>query len=205
MNMIRLYDKNNDLKKIAQIVAVLNDGGVIIYPTDTTYALGCHALKERAVERICKIKKIDPKKHPLSIVCHDLSEISRYARVETFVYKSLKRNLPGLFTFILPASKNLPKVFRNGSEREVGIKIQSRSLLNELFESLGAPLMTASLPIDEQEEPEYLTNAELIEERFGDRVDIVIDGGEGTLGESTIVSYLEEEPQIIRQGLGILQ
>ncbi len=203
--MIRLYDKNNDPRKIAEIISVLNDGGVIIYPTDTTYALGCHALKERAVERICKIKKIDPKKHPLSIVCHDLSEVAHYARVETSVYKILKRNLPGFFTFILPASKTLPRVFRNGSDKEVGIKILNRPLLNELLKTLDAPLMTASLPINELDEMDYFTNVELIEERFGDLVDIVIDGGEGFWGESTIVKCLDEEPQIIRQGLGILQ
>lgn len=201
--MIRLYDKNNNPQRLEEIVRILNDGGIIIYPTDTIYALGCHALKERAVERICKIKMIDPKKYPLSIVCRDLSEISHYAKVDNEVYKILRQNLPGNFTFILPAAKSLPKVFRNRNDKEVGIKIIQRPLVNSLLEVLNAPLMTASLPIEE-DELEYLTNPELIEEKFGHNVDIIIDGGEGILGESTIVNCLNEKPEIIRQGLGEL-
>ena len=201
--MIRLYDKNNSPQRLEEIVRILNDGGIIIYPTDTTYALGCHALKERAVERICKIKMIDPKKHPLSIVCRDLSEISHYAKVDNDTYKILRQNLPGNFTFILPAAKSLPKVFRNRNEKEVGIKIIQRPLVNSFLEVLNAPLMTASLPIGD-DEMEYLTNPELIEEKFGSSVDIIIDGGEGMLGESTIVNCLDEKPEIIRQGLGEL-
>ena len=146
---------------------------------------------------------IDSKKHPLSIVCRDLSEISHYAKVDNDTYKILRQNLPGNFTFILPAAKSLPKVFRNRNEKEVGIKIIQRPLVNSLLEVLNAPLMTASLPIGD-DEMEYLTNPELIEEKFGSSVDIIIDGGEGMLGESTIVYCLDEKPEIIRQGLGEL-
>lgn len=201
--ILKLYEKNNDPRKIDEVVALLNNGGIIVYPTDTTYALGCHALKERAVEQICKIKQVDPAKHPLSIVCYDMSAISTYARISTPVYKTMKRNLPGAFTFILPALSKLPKIFRSKKGQEVGIRMPEQPIVHELLKALGAPLMTASLP-EEHEETEYRTNPELIEEAYGNRVDLVIDGGEGKLLQSTIVDCTGEAPVITRQGDGIL-
>lgn len=205
--MLRLYTKNNPPDRIARIVQVLNDGGVIIYPTGTTYALGCHALKERAVERICRIKRIDAGEHPLSVICYDLSAISEYAFISTPVFKLMKRNLPGPFTFILKGKNRLPKIFRSRKTGEIGIRMPDSPIVRDILEALDAPLMTASLPLADEAESEYLTNPELIDEAFGSQVDLVIDGGEGALGETTIVNCCDDadEPEVVRQGDGWLQ
>lgn len=200
---LRLYDRNNDFRKIESVVSLLKDGGVMIYPTGTTYALGCHALKERAVERICRIKGIDPARHPLSIVCYDMSAISQYAKIDTTVYKMMKRNLPGDFTFILPGLNSLPKVFRNRKGHEVGIRMPDSAIVREILQYLDAPLMTASMPVGE-DEPEYLTDPELAEERFGGMVDLVVYGGVGVLSQSTIVDCTGDVPEVTRQGAGVL-
>lgn len=205
--MLRLYTKNNPPERIARIVQVLNDGGVIIYPTGTTYALGCHALKERAVERICRIRNIDAAEHPLSVICYDLSAISEYAFISTPVFKLMKRNLPGPFTFILKGKNRLPKIFRTRKTGEIGIRMPDSPIVRDILEALDAPLMTASLPVVEEGADEYATNPELIEETFGSQVDLVVDGGEGTLGTSTIVNCCDDtdEPEVVRQGDGWLQ
>ncbi|EHG24366.1 Sua5/YciO/YrdC/YwlC family protein [Alloprevotella rava F0323] len=202
--MLRLYSSHNDISRLQQIIDVLNDGGVIIYPTDTTYALGCNALKERAVERICRIRNIDLRSHPLSIICYDMGNISEYAHISTPVFKLMKRNLPGPFTFILSGTNRLPKIFRVRRQKEVGIRMPDNPITNQLVEMLGVPLLTASLPVEDMDR-EYATNPELIEEHFGSDVDLVIDGGEGIDGESTIVDCLDEDPKILRQGLGLLK
>ncbi len=204
--MLKLYTKNNPPERLAEIVRMLNDGGVIIYPTGTTYALGCHALKERAVERICRIRQISPSSHPLSVICYDMSAISDYAFISTPVFKLMKRNLPGPFTFILKGKNKLPKIFRSRKTGEIGIRMPDSPIVRELLENLGAPLMTASLPELHPGEPEYQTDPELIEEEFASQVDLVIDGGEGTLGQSTVVDCTaDDEGEIVRQGDGILQ
>lgn len=203
--MIKLYSKNNPPERLAQIVATLRDGGVIIFPTDTTYALGCHALKERAVERICRIRGIDPAEHPLSVICYDMSAISEYARISTPVYKVMKRNLPGPFTFILPGRNVLPKIFRHRKSGEIGIRMPQSNIVRDILQQLDAPLMTTSLPEGEAyDAPEYRTDPELVNETFGPLADLVIDGGMGTLGQSTIVDCLGEEPEVVRQGDGEL-
>ena len=201
--MIKLYNKNNNPEVLQQIVDVLNDGGIIIYPTDTMYAIGCHALKERPIERICKMKGLDPKKHNLSIICHSLSDVSEYAPINNATFKLMKRNLPGPFTFILKADSRLPKIFKN--RKEVGVRIPDNAIVNELCKLLDAPILTTTLPHDEHEDIEYITDPELIEEKFGKEVDIVIDGGIGGTEPSTIVNCLEDEPAIIRQGKGYLE
>lgn len=201
--MIKLYARHNDPRQIDRIVRLLNDGGVIIYPTDTTYALGCHALKERAVERICRIKHVDAKEHPLSIICYDLSHISTYARISTPVFKLMKRNLPGPFTFILPGLNKLPKIFHGRPQHEIGIRMPEQPIVQEILAALDAPLLTASLPM-EGLEPEYSTDPELIDEQFGALVDLVIDGGMGQQASSTIVNCIDDEPVIERQGAGEL-
>lgn len=200
--LLKLYEKNNSPADLKRVVDVLNDGGIIVYPTDTTYAIGCHGLKERAIERICRIKEIDPRKNNLSIVCYDLSAISEYAKVDNAVFKLMKRNLPGAFTFILNGTNKLPKIFRN--RKEVGVRMPDQAIVREIMQWLDAPLMTATLPYDEQDDVEYLTNPELIEEKFGRMVDLVIDGGIGGTEPSTVVDCTGDEPVVVRQGKGWL-
>ncbi len=201
--LLKLYDKNNSPEDLQQVVDILNDGGLIIYPTDTTYAIGCHGLKERAIERICRIKNIDPRKNNLSIICYDLSTISEYAKVENHIFKLMKRNLPGPFTFILAGSNRLPKIFRN--RKEVGIRMPDNDVIREIARLLNAPIMTTTLPHEEDEDVEYMTDPELIDEKFGELVDMVIDCGIGGVELSTVVNCTDGEPEIIRQGKGWLE
>lgn len=200
--LLKLYNKNNAPADLQRVVDVLNDGGILIYPTDTMYAIGCHALKERAVERICRLKGIDPKKNNLSIICYDLSTISEYAKVDNHTFKLMKRNLPGAFTFVLNGTTRLPKIFRN--RKEVGIRMPDHPIIREIARLLDAPIMTTTLPVEEDEEPEYGTHPELIEEKFGDQVDLIIDGGIGNSEPSTVVYCVDGEAEIIRQGAGWL-
>ncbi len=202
--MIKLYSKDNPIERIQKVVDVLNSGGVIIYPTGMTYALGCHALKERAVERICKIKQVNPAAHNLSVVCYDMSSISEYAHISTPIYKLMKRNLPGAFTFILPGKNNLPKIFRKRKSNEIGIQMPDNPILRDILEVLNAPLMTASLPISVDQDLNELIDPELVNEKYESVVDLVIDGGVGQEGASTVVDCLGEDYQIIRQGKGVL-
>lgn len=199
----KLYPKNNDPQVLQQIVDLLNEGGLLILPTDTMYALACHGLKERAIERICQLKEIDPKKNRLSIICYDLSSISEYAKVDNNTFKLMKRNLPGPFTFILPGTTRLPKIFRN--RKEVGIRMPDHPITQAITHLLQAPLMCSTLPLDEDEEPEYATDPELIDEKWGDLVDLVIDGGIGGTETSTVVDCTDGEVSIIRQGLGWIE
>ena len=201
--IIKLYEKNNNPKDLARIVEVLEEGGIIIYPTDTMYAIGCHALKERAVERICRFKGIDPRKHNLSIICYDLSNISEYAKVDNNTFKLMKRNLPGAFTFILNTGSRLPKIFKN--RKEVGIRVPDHAVIREICQLLDAPILTTTLPLEDSEDIEYITTPELIEEKFGGKSDLIIDGGIGDTEPSTVVSCMEGEAAIIRQGKGWLE
>ncbi len=198
--LLKLYDKNNNPADLQRVTDILTNGGLIIYPTDTMYAIGCHGLKERAIERICALKKIDPRKNNLSIICYDLAAISEYAKVDNASFKLMKRNLPGPFTFILNGTTRLPKIFRN--RKEVGIRMPDNPIIREIARQLDAPIMTATLPHDD--DPGYMADPELIEEKFGTIADLVIDGGYGGLEGSTIVDCTGSEPQIIRQGLGWL-
>jgi len=199
---IKLYEKNNNPKDLDRIVQVLEEGGIIIYPTDTMYAIGCHALKERAIERICRFKGIDPRKHNLSIICYDLSNISEYAKIDNNTFKLMKRNLPGAFTFILNTGNRLPKIFKN--RKEVGIRIPDHAIIREICQRLDAPILTTTLPIDDGEDIEYITNPELIEEKFSHEADLIVDGGIGGTEPSTVINCTEGEAEIIRQGKGIL-
>ena len=199
----KFYSKNNDPYAIQHVADILNEGGIIIYPTDTMYAIGCHALKERPIERICKLKNIDPRKHNLSIICYDLSNISEYARVDNTTFKLMKRNLPGPFTFILNADSRLPKIFRN--RKEVGIRVPDNNIIREICKALDAPILTTTLPLRQGEDIEYITDPELIDEKFGEEVDLVIYGGPGGIEPSTVINCCEGDPEIVRQGKGILQ
>ncbi len=199
--IIKLYESNNNPNDIERIVDIINEGGIIIYPTDTMYAMGCHGLKERSIERICKLKNINPKKNNLSIICYDLSTISEYAKVDNATFKLIRRNIPGPFTFILNTNNSLPKIFRN--RKEVGIRLPDNNIIREIAKALDAPIMTTTLPIDEIE-IEYNTNPELMEEKFGSEVDLIIDGGIGGIEPSTIVDCTNGEFEIVRQGKGYL-
>lgn len=201
--LVKLYENNNDPAVMERVKDVLENGGIIIYPTDTMYAIGCHALKERAVEKICRLKGTDPKKNRLAIICYDLSEISRYARMDNASFKLMKKNLPGPFTFILEGSTKLPKIFRN--RKEVGIRMPDHPVIREIAKALGAPIMTASIPYDSEDDPGYATDPGLIDEKWGDMVDMVIDGGEGSLKTSTVVDCTAADFEIVRQGCGTLE
>lgn len=199
--LVKLYPDNPDPRQIRKIAASLREGALVIYPTDTVYAVGCDIFQARAVEQICRMKDQVPSKANLSFICQDLSHISEYARISTPVFKLMKRNTPGPFTFILNGSSSLPKLFKQ--KKTVGIRVPDNGIVRALVEELGNPLMTASLK-SEDGEMEYITDPELIEERFGHWVDWVIDGGAGGIEPSTVVDCTEDTPQIIRQGVGEL-
>ncbi|MDH8702046.1 tRNA threonylcarbamoyl adenosine modification protein (Sua5/YciO/YrdC/YwlC family) [Dysgonomonadaceae bacterium PH5-43] len=199
--MVKLYPENPNQKEVDKIVALLKDGGIIIYPTDTVYAMGCDALNVRAVERICKIKGINPLKTKLSIICSDLSNISDFAKVSNNVFKLMKKNLPGPFTFILNTTNNLPKIYKN--RKEVGIRIPDNNIILTLVRELGNPILTTSVH-DKDEILEYSTDPELINEEYKDIVDLVIDGGYGGLEPSTVIDCTNDNIEIIRQGKGEL-
>jgi len=199
--LIKIYPENPNPKEIDKVVKALQDGGLVIYPTDTVYAIGCDALNVRAVEHICRIKGVNPLKSNLSIICYDLSNLSEYAKVNNTAFKMMKKNLPGPFTFILPTSNELPKIYKN--RKEVGIRIPDNNIVRTLVQALGNPILTMSIR-DEDEVMEYSTDPELIYEKYENEVDIVIDGGYGGLEASTIVDCTQEPYEIIRQGKGQL-
>jgi tRNA threonylcarbamoyl adenosine modification protein (Sua5/YciO/YrdC/YwlC family) len=174
----------------------------VIYPTDTLYAFGCDALNVRAVEKICNLKGINPEKSNLSIICNDLSIISEYAKVDTPTFKLMKRNLPGPFTFILPTTSSLPKIYKK--KKTVGIRVPDNNIIREIVIRLGNPVLSTSI-IDENDEIEYITNPELIHEKWQDFADIVIDGGIGGIEPSTVIDCSTGEHDIIRQGKGELK
>lgn len=199
--MIRIYNENPNSREIEKVVAVLSEGGIVIYPTDTLYGIGCDALNIRAVEKICDMKGINPQKSNLSIICNDLSIISEYAKVSTPVFKLMKRNLPGPFTFILPTTSSLPKIYKQ--KKTVGIRVPDNNIIREIVAQLGNPVLSTSV-IDKEMESEYNTDPELIHEKWGSFADLVIDGGPGGIEGSTVVDCTSGEPVIVRQGKGEL-
>lgn len=199
--LIKIYPENPNPKMINKAIQVLQDGGLVIYPTDTVYAIGCDALNVRAVESICRMKGVNPQKSDLSIICYDLSNISEYAKVSNAAFKLMKKNLPGPFTFILSTSSELPKIYKN--RKEVGIRIPDNVIIRTLVKELGNPILTMSIH-DQDDLIEYTTDPELIHEKYENEVNLVIDGGYGGLEPSTVVSYTGPEPVIIRQGKGVL-
>ena len=198
---IKIYPENPNPKAIDKVISVLRDGGLVIYPTDTVYAIGCDALNVRAVEKICQIKGVNPQKSGLSIICYDLSNLSAYAKVSNSAFKLMKKNLPGPFTFILPTSSELPKIDKN--RREVGIRVPDNNIIRQLVKELGNPILTMSIH-DEDEYIEYSTDPELIAEKYEDVVDVVIDGGMGGTEASTVIDCTSDEFVIVRQGKGEL-
>ncbi len=199
--LIKIYPENPNPREIDKVVNVLRDGGLVIYPTDTVYAIGCDALNVRAVEKICRMKGVNPQKSNLSIICYDLSNISEYAKVSNAAFKLMKRHLPGPFTFILPTSNELPKIYKN--RKEVGIRVPDNNIVRTLTRELGNPILTMSIH-DDDELIEYSTDPELIEEKYESQVDIVIDGGYGGTEASTVVDCTTDDFEIVRQGKGEL-
>lgn len=198
---IKLYPENPDPKKVQKIVDTLRNGGVIIYPTDTVYGMGCDIHNQRAVERICQIKGIKAKKHNFSIICYDLSNIAEYTRaLSTSVFKIMKKALPGPYTFILEANNSVPKIL-NSNKKTIGIRIPDHPIPRLLVKELGQPILTTSIR-DEDDVIEYSTDPELIFEKYENLVDIVIDGGYGNNVASTILDCTNEEIEVIREGLG---
>lgn len=202
--LLRLYPENPNPKYIRQVVDLLEVGGIIIYPTDTVYAMGCDIKANRSIEKIARLKGLNPKNPDLSLIFHDMSQLSEYTVIrDNTIFKLLKRNLPGPFTFIVQANNQIPKMFKN-KKKTVGIRIPDNSIVLELVKELGRPIITTSVH-DQDEVIEYTTDPELIHEKYRDFADLVIDGGFGKNEASTIVDCTEAEPVIIRQGLGILE
>lgn len=200
--LVNVHPANPQERIVKQIADCLKDGGVIIYPTDTVYGLGCDIFQPKAVERICSIKGIDPEKANLSFVCSDLSDLSKYTRsITTPQYRFLKQYIPGPFTFILPASKEVPKILKS-KRNTIGLRVPDHKITHAIAAALGHPILSSSLPGDMVEE---YTDPELIHAKFGKLVDMVIDGGIGGMEYSTIVDMTEEQPEIIRQGLGVVE
>ncbi len=199
----RLYEKGNRPAELERICSLLRDGALLIYPTDTLYAIGCSALAVRAVERICALKGVDPRKNNLTVLCRDLSQAADYARIDNQAFRLMKRNLPGPFTFILPTGSKLPRIFR--LRKEVGIRIPACPVLNELLDQADTPLLSMSVPLLPDDDPALRTDPELIHERWEAEVGLVIDGGTAPGVPSTIVDCTGDEPEITRHGAGVLQ
>ncbi|MBD0776471.1 threonylcarbamoyl-AMP synthase [Maribacter sp. ANRC-HE7] len=198
--LIKIYEENPNPKEIAKVIKVLRKGGLIIYPTDTVYGLGCDITNTRALEKIARIKGVKLAKSNWSFICADLSNLSDYVRqIDTSTFKILKRALPGPYTFILPGSSNLPKDFKK--KKTVGIRIPDNAIAQTLVRELGNPIVSTSI-YDEDELLEYTTDPELIYEKWNNLVDIVIDGGYGDNVASTVIDLSEEEPEILREGKG---
>jgi tRNA threonylcarbamoyl adenosine modification protein (Sua5/YciO/YrdC/YwlC family) len=186
-------------RQIATIAECLREGGVIIYPTDTVYGFGCDIFNQKAVERICRLKHIDPQKANLSFVCADLSDLSKYARsISTPYYRIIKAHIPGPFTFILPASREVPKILQS-KKKTIGLRVPDSRIAQSIIRELGHPILSSSLPGDMVEE---YTDPELILDKFGNQVDMVVDGGMGGMRYSTIVDLTDDEPVVTRQGVG---
>ncbi|WP_299765608.1 L-threonylcarbamoyladenylate synthase [uncultured Dokdonia sp.] len=200
---IKIYEENPNPKEIERIVSIVRDGGLIIYPSDTVYALGCDITNNRALERLAKIKGVKLAKANFSFVCKDLSNLSDYVKqIDTTTFKLLKRALPGPYTFILPGNNNLPTVFKK--KKEVGIRVPDNLITQSIIEALGNPIVSTSI-YDEDEVIEYMTDPELIFEKWGDIVDVIVDGGYGDNIPSTVIDLTSDEPILIREGKGSLE
>ncbi|TAL64611.1 MAG: threonylcarbamoyl-AMP synthase [Bacteroidetes bacterium] len=202
--LLHIYKENPNHKHIRQIVDLLENEGIIIYPTDTVYAMGCDIRATRSIEKIARFKGLNPRNPELSLIFHDMSQLSEYTIIrDNTIFKLLKRNLPGPFTFIVQANNQIPRLFKN-KKKTVGIRIPDNNIVLELVRELGRPIITTSIH-DPDEIIEYTTDPELIYEKYRDFTDAVIDGGFGKNEASTIVDCTGEEIVIVRQGLGILE
>lgn len=201
--LIKLFEQNPNPKEVKKVVDILRTGGLVIYPSDTVYALGCDITNNRALEKVAKIKGVKLAKANFSFVCKDLSNLSDYVKqIDTATFKLLKRALPGPYTFILPGNNNLPTVFKK--KKEVGIRVPDNAITQAIVEQLGNPIISTSI-YDEDEVIEYMTDPELIFEKWHTRVDAVVDGGYGDNVASTIIDLTSGEPVLIREGKGSLE
>lgn len=199
---IKIYEDKPNEAAIKKVVSVLKDGGLIIYPTDTVYGVGCDITNLRALEKVAKLKGIKLEKANLSFICYDLSHISDYVKqMDTSTFKLLKRAFPGAYTFILPGSSDLPKVFKN--KKTVGIRVPDNNIIREIVKELGNPIISTSIH-DDDDVVEYSTDPELIFEKWQTKVDMVIDGGYGSNIPSTIIDLSNGEPIVVREGKGSL-
>lgn len=199
---MKMYPSSINDRYMDEVIDKLRNGGIIIYPTDTLYAIGCNALNNQAIERICKLKGLNPQKEHLSIICHDISQASDYARIDNRAYQLLRESLPGAFTFILPASSSLPKAFKG--RKTVGIRIPDNAIALEIASRLGNPIMTTSIEWDE-DAPEEACDPQSIAMRYENDVDIIIDGGQGDTIPSTVIDCTDSSnPELIREGKGLL-
>lgn len=202
--IIRIHPENPSTRQILKVCDVLQKGGVIVYPTDTVYAFGCDIYQNKAVERIARLKGIKQQKADFSFIFSDLSQLSDYARlVDSKVYKLMKSYLPGPYTFILHARGNIPRIFQS-RKKTIGIRIPDNSIALEIVKTLGHPIMTTSIH-DDDALTEYITDPELIHEKYKDRVDMVINGGYGRNVPSTVIDCTLDEPELLRQGIGEIE
>ena len=200
---IKIYHENPNQKDILKAVKVLEKGGVIIYPTDTVYGIGCDIYNQKGIERIAKIKEQKPKKANFSFICYDLSHVSEFTKpVDNDIFKMMKKNLPGSFTFILSANNKVPKFFKS-KKNTVGIRIPNNDIIREIVKELGNPILTTSLK-DDDEIIEYTTDPEPINEKYKETVDLIIDGGYGGNIPSTVIDCTGDDIEIIRKGKGEL-
>lgn len=200
---VRLYEENPNAKQVAEVVNILKNDGIIIYPTDTVYGLGCDITNQKAMNRLAQLKNVKLEKAKWSFICADLSNLSDYVRqIDTATFKILRKNLPGPYTFILPGNNNLPKSFKK--KKTVGIRVPDNNIITTIVETLGNPIVSTSI-YDEDEVIEYTTDPELIYEKWADKVDCVIDGGYGDNVASTVVDLSEGEVTIIREGKGSIE
>jgi len=200
---IKIYEENPNPKEIKRVVKILRDGGVIIFPSDTVYALGCDITNNRAMERVAQLRGVKLEKANFSFICEDLSNLSDYVKqIDSPTFKILKRNLPGPYTFILPGNNNLPTVFKK--KKEVGIRVPDNAIARAIVNELGNPIISTSIK-DDDEVIEYTTDPELILEKWDKRVDLVIDGGYGGNIASTVIDLTGSEPVVIREGKGSLE
>lgn len=199
--LVKIYSENPSERHLEEVVKTLDNGGLIIYPTDTVYGLGCDLKNHRAVEKVARIKGVDPSKSDFSIIFHDLSHLSGYTKqVDNDIFKLMKKNLPGPFTFILHSNNQVPKIFKT-KKKTIGIRIPDNNIVLEIVRRLGRPIITTSIH-DPDDVIEYTTDPELIFEKYRDLVDIVIDGGYGKNEASTIIDCTGDEPVVVREGLG---
>jgi tRNA threonylcarbamoyl adenosine modification protein (Sua5/YciO/YrdC/YwlC family) len=197
--LLHLHPDNPQPRNIHTIVTGLSKGEVIIYPTDTIYGLGCDIYQQKAIERICRIKQVNPQKAQLSFICHDLSDLSQYTKsISTPLYRMLKSYLPGPYTFILPASKEVPKILKSKKDT-IGIRVPDNNIARAIVKELGHPILSTTLPGDMVEE---YTDPELMYANFEKLVDVVVDGGIGGMVPSTVIDCTGDEPVIVRQGAG---
>ena len=198
---LKIYPENPNPREIRKAVDCLENGGIIIYPTDTIYGIGCDIFKPKSVERIAEIIGDKKKKSAMTFICHDLSNLSDYSKpISNSVFKVMKRVLPGPFTFILEANNKVPKLLQS-NKKTIGVRVPDNPIVREIVRVLGHPILSASVK-DDDEVVEYTTDPELIYERYGDIVDMVIDGGYGDNVPSTVVDYTSDEIEVIREGKG---